>query len=273
MGDRVACILSECLADLPLIKTLNLADNNLTGASVAELVKSLSSLQSLESLDLSENSLNSDSLENLAKFVGGASTLRTLALKKTGISDATCARLVAAFRYHGDLQEIDLSHNMIGDQEAANVVDDAGLHTGGEALADFLESKKCKVKTLKLGFNCIRLYSAIRFASTFRTNRSLTYLDVSFNGLGPRAGELIGHGLASHGTLRELVISNNSLDPRACMVICAALLENTTLVRLNMDANCLGQLGAFGIMLLPLYRHHGLAVSYHGCNTLQRATE
>jgi hypothetical protein len=58
------------------------------------------------------------------------------------------------------------------------------LTTGGEAIAELLRSPMCKLRTLDLAWNCIRLDSGIELASAMAVNKTLTYLDLSYNGLG-----------------------------------------------------------------------------------------
>ena len=65
------------------------------------------------------------------------------------------------------------------------------LVTGGEALADLLRSEGCVLRSLKLGWNMIRLDGAADLCSSLKVNTTLTYLDLSFNALGSIGGKYV----------------------------------------------------------------------------------
>ena len=65
------------------------------------------------------------------------------------------------------------------------------ITTGGEALAEYLRSDGCRLEALHLAWNSIRLGSAMDMVQAVSVNATLTFLDLSYNGLGSAAGELM----------------------------------------------------------------------------------
>ena len=114
----------------------------------------------------------------------------------------------------------------------------------------------------------IRLDSANQLCDAMRVNRTLTYLDLSYNALGTEGGLRLGSSLLENKTLKvlqsktlnfesqqtcccsqSLLVAHNSLDSIACTTICAGVLENEGLVKLVLDGNPIGEEGAKTLMV------------------------
>ena len=145
-----------------------------------------------------------------------------------------------AIKENKSLVELDLSSNKIGSAENLNTVM-PDLVTGGEALAELLRLPTCRLKTLKVDWNMIRLDGAIDFADALRTNNTLTYLDLSFNSLSTDGGISLGVSILSNTCLETLILASNNLDSVACFTICAGVIENRGLKKVVMDGNPIGE--------------------------------
>jgi hypothetical protein len=77
-------------------------------------------------------------------------SLKRLILQKADVDDDECRDFVSSLFLNRNLEEIDLSENLVGSSENLNTVM-PDLTTGGEALADLLKHPDCPLKTLKLG--------------------------------------------------------------------------------------------------------------------------
>jgi hypothetical protein len=55
MGDEMGVLLSACLAEIPMMRSLSLRDNRLTDDALLPLVRAIRKRTGLEELDLSEN--------------------------------------------------------------------------------------------------------------------------------------------------------------------------------------------------------------------------
>jgi hypothetical protein len=166
--------------------------------------------------------------------------LERLILRSADVDDFECERFVEAIKNNNSLVELDLSNNKIGSAENLNTVM-PDLITGGEALAELLRLPQCKLRTLKVDWNMIRLDGAIDFADSLRTNSTLTYLDLSFNSLGTDGGITMGVSILSNTTLETLILQSNNLDSVACFTICAGVIENRGLKKVVLDGNPIGE--------------------------------
>ena len=99
-------------------------------------------------------------------------------------------RFVRCLMNNRSITEIDLSDNLLGRAEVMrSVVPD--MCTCTEAFAQMLESDNCILKKLTLAWNTIRLQSCISLCKSLRANKSLTYLDFSYNSLSHDGGEAL----------------------------------------------------------------------------------
>jgi len=80
-------------------------------------------------------------------------------------------------------------------------------------------------------------------ADSLRYNKSLTYLDLSYNGFAHDGGLLIGKSLLYNHTLKTLILANNNIDASAAFTLCAAVIENPTLTFFQLDGNPIGDVG------------------------------
>ena len=112
----------------------------------------------------------------------------------------------------------------------------------------------------------IRLDSGIQLCESLSVNKTLTYLDLSFNALGCEGGIALGSSLQDNKTLRYLLVANNALDSRACIAICAGILENHALKEITLDGNPIGEEGAKALMLLPTMVGSRVDISAASCN-------
>ena len=103
-------------------------------------------------------------------------------MNSADVDDYECERFVEAIKDNKSLLELELSHNKIGSAENLNTVM-PDLITGGEALTDLLRSENCRLKSLKLDWNLIRMDGAIDLANSIASNKTLTFLDLSYNSL------------------------------------------------------------------------------------------
>jgi hypothetical protein len=158
----------------------------------------------------------------------------------------------ASLQSNASLTSLSLSENLIGDAEALNSVQ-PDLETGGEALASMLRSNK-HVTYLDVSWNKIRRDSAQDLAQALAENETLTSLNIAHNAFCDLPGQYLGISLASNNTLQRLDLSYNSLSPQAAIVIASAFATNTTLHYLSVAGNPLGRAGAEAL-ITALRRH------------------
>lgn len=191
-------------------------------------------------------------------------SIEKLILSNTDIDDNECCRFILSLQSDNCLNEIDMSQNKIGISENLNSIN-PNKTTGAEALANFLRKDYCKLTSISLGWNLIRLDSASDLCSSIGFNPNITYLDLSFNTIGKDGGIALGNSLLDNRALTTLIISNCGIDALACICICAGLLENINMKKLIIDGNPIGEEGARTVMLLPAIIGEKIEMSVRNC--------
>ncbi|CAM9358212.1 unnamed protein product, partial [Discosporangium mesarthrocarpum] len=267
LGDKVGISLAVALPGIPQLESLNIRDNRLTDLSLVQIMASTIQMDRLTSLDVSCNKIDS-SAHALREYVASRTcSLKSLSLSKADIDDGECTELMEAISTNFSIESLDLSHNMIGEQETHNFVN-PDFKTGGEAIAEMLESN-ITLTRLDLSWNSVRMNSAITLGKALAYNTQLLELNLSNNSLACRGVQAIAHSLRFNNSIETLDLSFNNMTPRAAMVMANALLDNKSLTRLNMNHNNIGKSGARA-MFMALRRRTsivgvGLLVGMESC--------
>lgn len=263
MGDVLGSALAGGISALPSIESINLRDNNLTDKALQPILQSIRSVRGVQQLDLSQNKIDEQASEALAAYLSDPTcSLMQLVMENADVDDAECCKFITYLESNNSLELLDLSNNLLGSHEMVY-----GAKTGGGALADFLNHPACRLRTLSLQWNKIRGKSALALASAVELNSTLTYLDLSYNGLGSAGGEVLGASLLENKTLHTLVIKNNNITSTACVSLCIGAGQNRAMTRLVLDENPIGEKGARAVMNLPLVAGDRVSVSAVACNT------
>jgi hypothetical protein len=280
MGDSMAITLATVLADLPMVTLLNLCDNNLTDLGLKPLLDKIVVMPNLVELNLSENAIGPLAAEGLGRYLSRKPTipLRRLFLSKSNVDDYEGERFVNALLGNSTIVELDLSHNLLGHAELLNVVK-PNLVTAAEAIAKLLLSESCRLQELKLSWNMIRLDSAVQLSRSLAFNNSLTYLDLSYNGIGQLGlspslltslnslrGLALGDSLLENRSLETLLLANNNISASACFTISIGLEMNLALRRVCLDGNPIASQGAQALMNVPSVVGSRIDLSARGCN-------
>ena len=266
IGDKMAILLAESLRELPHIQAVDISDNNLTDVGLAPLLLAMVQIPGLLQLNASQNEIGPDAAAALAEYISKRRCpLEKLVLDIADVDDFECERFISAMESNSTLTYLSLCNNKIGTAETLNTVY-PDLTTGGEALAAYLRSPLCFLRTLNLAWNCIRLDSAVDLCGAMALNETLTYLDLSYNGIGTEGGETLGDAILENKSLRTLLLSNNGLKSRATFVLCVSVIENFALTKMSLDGNPIGKQGAKALMNIPMNAGTRVNVSSIGCN-------
>jgi len=266
MGDKMAAILAESIAELPHLQSINIADNGLTDDGMGPIILAAVQIKGLLELNLSKNEIGDVAADALAKYLKRADCpLQKLVMQTADVDDFEAEAFLSAVMENRSLTELDLSSNLIGGAENLNTVY-PDLTTGSEALADLLRVEGIKLKTLKLVWNMIRLDGAVDFCSSLAVNETLTYLDLSYNSLAQDGGIMLGQAIEDNHSLETLIIANNAIDAIACFTICVGIISNLTLKKVVFDGNPIAEQGAQALMLVPMHAGGRVALSAAKCN-------
>ncbi|RHY89590.1 hypothetical protein DYB35_004904 [Aphanomyces astaci] len=207
MGDDMCKIFAQCLADLPMVTSLNVRNNRLTDSGIGALVYVCLNKDDLTSLDLSENKVDGDAAAALAEYVAAPTcALTELRMNKSDVDDGEVLGFAQALHTNTSLRTLELSRNLIGSAEMMNVVK-PDMITGGEAIAEMLCNNSFLTK-LDLSWNTIRLNShnnipcqaAWVIAQSLQVNDSISTIILDGNPLGK---------LGCQGLLQAVATSSN----------------------------------------------------------------
>ena len=230
---------------LPRLIAISHADNTrcrLTDASLVSILEGARGMLNLLILELHENDMDKKGAEGLrALLTTDACTLEVLTLDHTDVDDDECCLLMDSLCENTTLKRLSLSHNLIGKGEALNTCQ-PGLTTGPEAVAKMLTCNKT-LQYLDLSWNSIMGQSAVALAKALTSNSTLLELRLKQNSLNEDASQEMGRSLIDNKGLLVLDISYNQVTIRGAMIIATALRVNKTLRQVILDGNSVGRLG------------------------------
>ena len=114
----------------------------------------------------------------------------------------------------------------------------------------------------------IRLHSGIELTRSIKVNQTLTYLDLSYNGLSIDGSEILGDALHSNHSLITLNVCHNNITCRPAFIILSGALSCSTLKYLDISKNPIGEIGARSLLVLNLYYGDRISVDIKGCSLI-----
>ena len=214
-----------CLCGVPgqasTIESLNLCDNSLTDESLYPILQAVMKIPGLQELNLSRNKIDEMASEALAVPLQPRVSPTSLCSSQPMLT-MVCVAMVECLESNRNLRELDLSNNLLGSAETI-----PGAATGGAALAEFIMTDGCQLKSLSLAWNTIRANSAEQLCAAVAKNKTLTYLDLSYNGLGSLAGEILGDSIIENHTLHTVLLKNNNIGSTACVTLCIGICQTS----------------------------------------------
>ncbi|RYG68846.1 hypothetical protein EON64_04230 [archaeon] len=129
-----------------------------------------------------------------------------------------------------------------------------------------LKTESCSLKSLKIAWNTIRFHSAVALVDSLKFNKTLTYLDISYNGLGIEGGETLGNALHSNTSLRVLKVAQNNITSRPCFTIFAGIKSCESLEEVDLSSNPIGEEGARGLLTLNITYGYRVRVEIKNCS-------
>ncbi|XP_051880921.1 dynein regulatory complex subunit 5 [Pristis pectinata] len=164
---------------------------------------------------------------SLAKAIHACKSLKVLRLPRNRIDDEQLRVLVKYLLNHPSLMELDLSHNLIGDN-------------GSKALAKLL--LKSKLETVNLCNNQIAAFGAKAISYKVRRFSTLRSLNLRLNRIGDEGGEAIARALVK-SSVEDINLASNEVSEHVAVVISEVLMRNQTLKSINLSCNNIGPEG------------------------------
>ncbi|XP_028902948.1 dynein regulatory complex subunit 5 [Ornithorhynchus anatinus] len=162
---------------------------------------------------------------SLAGALKACRTLKVLKLTRSRVTDEKARILVHGLLDHPALEELDLSHNLIGDR-------------GARAVAKLLNHSR--LRALNLSNNRVRAPGAQALARALAHNTTLTSLNLRLNRIEDEGGQALAHALQTNDTLVVLHLGSNELSEPTATLLSQVLSVNTTLASVNLSCNHIG---------------------------------
>ncbi|XP_007537453.1 dynein regulatory complex subunit 5 [Erinaceus europaeus] len=162
---------------------------------------------------------------SLAATIKACHTLKVFRLTRSKVDDDKSRILIRGLLDHPALEELDLSHNLIGDR-------------GARAAAKLLSHSRLRV--LNLANNQVRAPGAQSLAHTLAHNTNLISLNLRLNCIEDEGGQALAHALQTNRCLTTLHLGGNELSEPTATLLSQVLTVNTTLTSINLSCNHIG---------------------------------
>ncbi|KAM5286353.1 dynein regulatory complex subunit 5 isoform 1-T2 [Hipposideros larvatus] len=162
---------------------------------------------------------------SLAATIKECHTLKIFRLTRSKVDDDKACILIRSLLDHPALEELDLSHNLIGDR-------------GVRAAAKLLSHSRLRV--LNLANNQVRAPGAQSLAHALAHNTSLLSLNLRLNCIEDKGGQALAHALQTNKCLTTLHLGGNELSEPTATLLSLVLSINTTLTSINLSCNHIG---------------------------------
>ena len=204
------------------ITTIDLSDNDLTGASSPLIGDIITHLQP-HTLLLDDNNITS--VRDISTAVINTNTVKVLRMWSNVL---TVQEASAVSDMIICLEELDISDNKFGDDGAV------------------ITSKAIEItntlKVLNISYNNITATGAIAIANSLLHNTSLEELDMNYNAIGQGGATAIAHAISNNKTLKELLLyGDDTIDEKSAMIIIRSI-YNSSITKLELpeklEDNC-----------------------------------
>ena len=239
------------------LKSLNVCGNNLEGASVDHIAKTIPHMPQLEELNLDRNpAIQREGATSLISALCDHKALKVLNLSRTNIAEADCEQLGQLLSSSQCLEALNISENSLSSDSVCILF--RGLQQNSslkllrmswssisleamKTLSAYLgENDKCKLETLNLWRCEISPESAIELAHGLGRMCSVKKLYLNINPLGDSGVTALGTALETNETITELYLVECSITTIGGAALASSLMVNSTIEELNISDNSLG---------------------------------
>jgi len=206
---------------------INLSDNSIGDEGAAFLLKGLSGNKSLKVLTMPRADVGTQGVKAIGQLLGESPALESLVLS-SNICDAAGmeGEFSKGLQKNKSLKSLVLAACRLGDKGVEHLCGALGQHPTLEHVC--------------LTYNRLEAATAKSVNQMLAVNKSLKYLDLCGNSLGPEGAELLVEGLkANKGRVEQLGLSTNGIRLKGARALCKHFLapEGSSLVFLDLRHN------------------------------------
>ena len=249
-----AAALLEVIRTSPSLTHLSLSNCGIDDLGAVVISIALESNCTLTHLSLAQNLIHGPGANAIANGLKRNHTLRYLDLTDNDDGDSVAQELASALESNPSLTYLDLSHSYEHDERSYFSVDSGEIshilfhcvligHSGASALAKAL----CLNRTLTyldVSFNNVKQAGAEALGVALQTNCTLSHLYLCGNAIGDAGATSLGEGLKSNCTLTQLYLTQNRIGDHGAQALGTVMQSNQNLTHLNLQVNLIGDAGA-----------------------------
>ena len=260
-GDFICSEGAEALAEV-IRASHSLTHLSLRNAGVHDLEaivigKALQSNCTLTHLTLAGNQIDDLGAIVLANSLNSNRSLQYVDLSDNDVGDSGAQELARVLRSNSSLTFLDLSNPLRGEENVKPVLildSDSEIHqhfvrcdligaSGASSLARALRSNR-SLTYLDLSFNEVGKTGAAALGEALQSNCTLSHLFLCSNAIGDSGTAPLGEGLQSNCSLSRLYLTENGIGDPGAEALGKAMQSNHSLTHLNLQVNLIGDLGA-----------------------------
>ena len=249
-----AAAVAEVIRTRPSLTHLSLSNCGIDDLGVIVISIALESNCTLSHLSLAQNLIHGPGANAIANGLKRNHTLQYLDLTDNDDGDSVAQELASALESNPSLTYLDLSHSFEHDERSYLSVDSGEIsnilfpcvligHSGASELAKAL----CLNRTLTyldVSFNNVKQAGAEALGVALQTNCTLSHLYLCGNAIGNAGATSLGEGLKSNCTLTRLYLTQNRIGNHGAEALGTVMQSNQNLTHLNLQVNLIGDAGA-----------------------------
>ena len=252
-----AAALAEVIRASHSLTHLSLRNAGVRDLDAIVIGNALQSNCSLTHLTLAENQIHDLGAIVLANSLNSNRSLQYVDLSDNDVGDSGAQELARVLRSNSSLTFLDLSNPLRSEENVKPVVildSDSEIHqhfvrcdligaSGASSLARALRSNR-SLTYLDLSFNEIGKAGAAALGEALQSNCTLSHLFLCSNAIGDSGTASLGEGLQSNCSLSRLYLTENGIGDTGAEALGKAMQSNRSLTHLNLQVNLIGDLGA-----------------------------
>eukprot|EP00439_Symbiodinium_sp_Y106_P023642 s5005_g2.t3 len=222
------------------LTTIDLRDNDICGEGCKALGKALRTNGAITTIDLRQNGrILASGLKALAEALTANRTVSTINLDYNGSGYGFLWEIRKTLETRKAFKEPSLADTTSTQGYAtANSAQAWAGRVRSEELLSLLQASYGSIATMECHFRTkIGEEGCKALGKSLKTNRTITKISLSSNGIGDEGSKAIAAALTTNRTLREIDLESNNIADEGCKALGDALATNRTLREIDLESN------------------------------------